>query len=203
MENIINEVDILLHLFKHNCLENIVGGQMFVYINQLIEILEYEIEIFNSTVANKCNFATKFALIEKIHIDHNKVYDLYSTTKYPHRLFNLSFEKPRPKFVYTTFGSSNKASPDYLKQYYKHYLEESMNIQMELRFDYDEYLSDLFPNHDQHIELMILILYLLAQFCSNETIQENSTSQLPEEDVKKVSATLSITKSRITMLMMC
>ena len=104
-----------------------------------------KLRFFNNTIVNSHNFATKFFLMEKLHIDHNKVHDLYSATKFPHRLFNLSFEKPRPKPNYVTKGSQIQMDPDYTKYYFHTYLEESMNIKMEVRNDYDQYLSDLFP----------------------------------------------------------
>jgi hypothetical protein len=83
-------------------------------------------------------------------------------------------------------------------------LEESLKIRMETRFDYDSYLSDLYPNHDQHVEYMILIHYLLAQFCSNEKMIEKIKSiGKNEEEVKRYTERVSILKKRIIILMMC
>lgn len=175
------------------------------FVHQLIEVLEYEIEIFNETVvSDKSCFATKYFLIEKLHIDNNKIHDLYSATKYPHRLFNLSFEKIRPKQAYRTKGGTRPMENDYIKFYYNTYLEKSLDIQMETRQDYDTYLNELFPNHEQHIEYMILILYLLAQFYNNETILKKlKLPDADEETAKKMAYRLSIYKKKISILMMC
>lgn len=190
----------MLHLFKHDCTDELNPGNFFIYVAQLIEVLEYEIEIFNKTVWNeKSCFATKYFLIEKLHIDNNKIHDLYSATKYPHRLFNMSFENPKEKRMYVTEGNNIPASANYIETYYQKYLEESLKIEMETRYDYDSYLNELFPNHDQHIEYMILILYLLAQFWSNENLTNKIISSCPDENTKKLTeAKLSIYKKKVS-----
>lgn len=201
----INETDVVLHLFKHKCEGDINPEDFLNLVIQLVEVLEYEIEIFNETIVNeKCCFATKFYLVEKLHIDNNKIHDMYSATKYPHRLFNLSFEKTKSKKDFKSKGSEIPLNADYIKNYFNTYLEKSLDIQMENRYDYDSYFSELFPNHDQHIEYMILILYLLAQFCSNETIQDKLRHlNIEEEAQRKMNERLQIYKKRITILMMC
>jgi len=200
IESLINEVDVILHLFKHDCADGLNPNNFYIFITQLVEVLEYEIEIFNSTVVkDKSCFATKYFLIEKLHIDNNKIHDLYSATKYPHRLFNLSFENPREKRVYITEGNKIKTDSNYVKNYYDKYLEESLKIEMETRYDYDSYLNELFPNHDQHIEYIILILYLLSQFCSNENIMKSIVDCSPDEESKSRSeAKLEIYKKRVS-----
>jgi len=213
IENLISEVDVVLHLFKHNCYHDINPEHFSLFISQLVEVLEYEIEIFNGTIVNENNnFATKFFLIEKLHIDHNKTHDLYSETKYPHPIFNLNFEKQKSKQAFKSKAHSIKHEEDEtsgssrfsLKQYYDLYLEESLKIKMETRSDYDSYLSELFPNHNQHVEYMILILYLLVQFCSNDYLQ-NKIKCLgkDEEDKRKKEEWINIYKKRITILLMC
>ena len=203
----------VLHLFKHNCYQDINPEHFSIFVSQLVEVLEYEIEIFNDTIVNdKNSFATKFFLIEKLHIDHNKTHDLYSETKYPHPIFNLNFEKERVKQNFKSKAHGIKPEGDEaagpsrfsLKKYYDLYLEESLKIKMETRSDYDSYLSELFPNHDQHVEYMILILYLLVQFCSNDFLQ-NKIKDLgkDEEDKKRKEEWINIYKKRITILMMC
>jgi hypothetical protein len=205
IEILINEVDVILHMFKHKTIEEINAEQFHNFILQLIEVMEYEIEIFNDTiVSDKSSFATKYFLIEKLHIDNNKIHDLYSETKYPHRMFNLSFEKTRGKPSFKPKANNIKNDSDYILNYYNMYLEESLKIKMETRFDYDSYLSELFPNHDQHVEYMILILYLLSQFCSNENLQKKIIliGQTPE-DQKIMEEKMVVYKKRITILMMC
>lgn len=205
IENLINETDVVLHLFKHKCESDIDPEKFFSFVDQLVEVLEYEIEIFNDTlISDKCCFATKFYLVEKLHIDNNKIHDLYSSTKYLHRLFNLSFEKPRTKRKWKSKGSEIPWNQDYIKSYYAAYLEKSLGIQMEIHYDYDSYLNELFPNHDQHIEYMILILCLLSEFCSNESIQEKLKNfNIEEEAQRKMTEKLAIYKKRIIILMMC
>ena len=216
IDSLINEVDVVLHLFKHNCYQDINPESFSLLISQLVEVLEYEIEIFNeilvssnnnSTVGN--NFATKFYLLEKLHVDHNKTHDLFSQTKYPHPTFNLTFEKVKQKrqFKSKAHGirpESEDGSRFNLKQYYELYLEESLGLKMENRSDYDSYLSELFPNHSQHVEYMILILYLLVQFCQNKHLQakikdlgKDATERQKREEW------IDIYKRRIIILMMC
>jgi len=134
IDNLISEVDILLHLFKHEYLSDINHESFIIYISQMIEIIEYEIEIFNDTmIGDKSSFATKYMLIEKLHISNNKLHDIYSSTKYPHRLFNLQFENKDTREKYKTKGNSRINESEYPEFYYKTYLEKSLDIQIENR----------------------------------------------------------------------
>jgi hypothetical protein len=165
IDSLANDVDFLLYLFKHKQTKLLNHENYMVLLSQLIEVMEYEIEIFNDTVVNDKNtFATKYMLVEKLHISHNKIHDIYSSTKYPHRLFNLSFEKKEKREKYITKGNSKTFPSDseYTDFYYETYIEGSLKSQVETRHDYDTYLNELFPNHDQHVELMILILNLFS-----------------------------------------
>ena len=161
--------------------------------------MEYEIEIFNDT---KANYSTKYMLIEKLHISNNKIQDIYSVTKYPHRLFNLSFEKKFKKHKYMTKGYQIREDGDkFYDIYYKTYLEESLDSQLEARNDFDSYLNELFPNHEQHLELMVRILYLLS---SSIKIMENFVKAKPEgtEDRNKSTILLKKLEFSIQVIMM-
>jgi hypothetical protein len=156
-------------------------------------------------------FATKYLLIEKLHIDNNNINDPYSSTKYPHRLFNLSFESDEIKepFRSKIAGLSRNYNNDILNVYMNEYLEESLKIQMETRNDYDSYLSDLFPNHNQHIEYLIKILTLMSQFFINKYIldfvnkwKEDGTGPQSNDATMKKTNMLGGVRMKIIILMM-
>ena len=199
VDNLIAEVDILLYLLKHELLESNNVEKFIMRVVQLLEVMEYEIEIFNDT---KANYATKYMLIEKLHISNNKIQDIYSVTKYPHRLFNLSFEKKFKKHKYLTKGCQLREDGDkFYDTYYKTYLEDSLDSQLEARNDFDSYLNELFPNHEQHLELMIRILYLLS---SSIKIMSDFVKSKPEgsEDRSKASTLINKLEFRIQIIMM-
>lgn len=118
-------------------------------------------------------------------------------------------EKRRPNLkshsIKLTDDDNSSKNFNFIKQYYELYLEESLKIKMENRSDYDSYLGELFPNHNQHVEYMILILYLLLQFCQNTELQ-NKIKELGKDDEsekKKREDWIDLYKRRIIILMMC
>ena len=92
----------------------------------------------------------KYVQLEMIHVSNNQVQDPYTSTKYPHRFFNMQFENEvNEKEKQRPFEPEIPLShPEREKELIMQAIKKN---KIWKRQDYDSYLHKIFPNISQHV----------------------------------------------------
>ena len=116
-----------------------ISVKLTEYLREVAEVLEYESDIYNQVEFKRSDAGEdknrllmfKYVHLEMIHVANNQLHDPYSSMKYPHRFFNLSFEKEVRTPLFKTEGSRAKS------QIMETYIGRAMENTIQGRTDYD------------------------------------------------------------------